>query len=168
MMLHAGCELKMCVATGLSGCPDMHILLSHACPVAWRMPHLAACNSCPKVCWCHIVQSVQVHPCSTSCQAACASVVHALSLNRRCDFGFSKDTVGQSTCKSSCGTPEYIAPEVRAARRRQMCQMCPTLIRSCQPCTSVSTVHGGGTPSCPWLEKQRKIYPHTDRYESTC
>lgn len=31
---------------------------------------------------------------------------------KMCDFGFSKDTIGQSTCKSSCGTPEYIAPEV--------------------------------------------------------
>jgi len=38
--------------------------------------------------------------------------LHALSVNRRCDFGFSKDTVGQSTGKSSCGTPEYIAPEL--------------------------------------------------------
>lgn len=31
---------------------------------------------------------------------------------KMCDFGFSKDVVGQSTCKSSCGTPEYIAPEL--------------------------------------------------------
>jgi len=29
-----------------------------------------------------------------------------------CDFGFSKDEAGQSTSKSTCGTPEYMAPEV--------------------------------------------------------
>ena len=34
-----------------------------------------------------------------------------------CDFGFSKNEVMQSVSKSTCGTPEYMAPEVR----------CPTL-----------------------------------------
>jgi serine/threonine protein kinase len=29
-----------------------------------------------------------------------------------CDFGFSKNSDLQSTCKSMCGTPEYMAPEV--------------------------------------------------------
>jgi len=29
-----------------------------------------------------------------------------------CDFGYSKDEVGQSVSKSTCGTPEYMAPEV--------------------------------------------------------
>ncbi len=29
-----------------------------------------------------------------------------------CDFGFSKDEAGQSVSKSTCGTPEYMAPEV--------------------------------------------------------
>lgn len=33
-------------------------------------------------------------------------------LLRICDFGFSKDEMGQSACKSTCGTPEYMAPEV--------------------------------------------------------
>lgn len=39
-------------------------------------------------------------------------MLHAGCELKMCDFGFSKDTVGQSTCKSSCGTPEYIAPEL--------------------------------------------------------
>ena len=30
---------------------------------------------------------------------------------RLCDFGFSKSS-DQSVCKSMCGTPEYMAPEV--------------------------------------------------------
>ena len=30
-----------------------------------------------------------------------------------CDFGFSKNEVMQSVSKSTCGTPEYMAPEVR-------------------------------------------------------
>jgi Protein kinase domain len=29
-----------------------------------------------------------------------------------CDFGFSKNEVVQSVSKSTCGTPEYMAPEV--------------------------------------------------------
>ena len=28
-----------------------------------------------------------------------------------CDFGFAKDEARQSACDTSCGTPEYIAPE---------------------------------------------------------
>ena len=32
-----------------------------------------------------------------------------------CDFGYSKDESLQSLCKTSCGTPEYMAPEVRRA-----------------------------------------------------
>jgi serine/threonine protein kinase len=34
-----------------------------------------------------------------------------------CDFGFSKDEDRNSGSKSGCGTPEYVAPEVRAAQR---------------------------------------------------
>ena len=30
-----------------------------------------------------------------------------------CDFGYSKDEVTQSVCKTACGTPEYMSPEVR-------------------------------------------------------
>jgi len=30
-----------------------------------------------------------------------------------CDFGFSKDEDRNSGSKSGCGTPEYVAPEVR-------------------------------------------------------
>ena len=30
-----------------------------------------------------------------------------------CDFGFSKAYDLQSACKTTCGTPEYICPEVR-------------------------------------------------------
>ena len=29
-----------------------------------------------------------------------------------CDFGYSKDEVTQSVCKTACGTPEYMSPEV--------------------------------------------------------
>lgn len=29
-----------------------------------------------------------------------------------CDFGYSKDEVANSVCKTACGTPEYMAPEV--------------------------------------------------------
>lgn len=31
---------------------------------------------------------------------------------RICDFGYSKDELGQSISKSTCGTPEYMSPEV--------------------------------------------------------
>ena len=30
-----------------------------------------------------------------------------------CDFGYSKDGSIESDCKTACGTPEYMAPEVR-------------------------------------------------------
>ena len=33
-----------------------------------------------------------------------------------CDFGYSKDEVAGSICKTACGTPEYMAPEVHAAQ----------------------------------------------------
>ena len=32
-----------------------------------------------------------------------------------CDFGYSKDEVAGSICKTACGTPEYMAPEVRSS-----------------------------------------------------
>ena len=28
-----------------------------------------------------------------------------------CDFGYSKDGALESSCKTTCGTPEYMAPE---------------------------------------------------------
>ena len=31
---------------------------------------------------------------------------------KMCDFGYSKDESKQSVSKSTCGTPEYMAPEV--------------------------------------------------------
>lgn len=34
-----------------------------------------------------------------------------------CDFGYSKDEVAGSICKTACGTPEYMAPEVRFMQR---------------------------------------------------
>ncbi|KAK9805164.1 hypothetical protein WJX72_003078 [[Myrmecia] bisecta] len=33
-------------------------------------------------------------------------------LLKLCDFGFSKDEYTDSLCKTACGTPEYVAPEV--------------------------------------------------------
>ena len=44
-----------------------------------------------------------------------------------CDFGFSKNEVVQSVSKSTCGTPEYMAPEVRTMSPscRQMVIRCP-------------------------------------------
>jgi serine/threonine protein kinase len=40
-----------------------------------------------------------------------------------CDFGFSKNEVMQSVSKSTCGTPEYMAPEVRM-RSVLTCEAC--------------------------------------------
>ncbi len=34
-------------------------------------------------------------------------------LVKLCDFGYSKDGDLESACKTTCGTPEYMAPEVR-------------------------------------------------------
>ncbi len=36
-----------------------------------------------------------------------------LPIIKMCDFGYSKDEVAGSLCKTACGTPEYMAPEVR-------------------------------------------------------
>jgi serine/threonine-protein kinase SRK2 len=36
-----------------------------------------------------------------------------------CDFGYSKDEVAGSICKTACGTPEYMAPEVRHMQHRK-------------------------------------------------
>ena len=33
-------------------------------------------------------------------------------LVKLCDFGYSKDGTLESACKTTCGTPEYMAPEV--------------------------------------------------------
>ena len=38
-----------------------------------------------------------------------------------CDFGYSKDEVAGSICKTACGTPEYMAPEVRPETRVGCC-----------------------------------------------
>lgn len=40
-----------------------------------------------------------------------------------CDFGFSKNE-RNSLSKTSCGTPEYIAPEVRCLLPRSPSQLC--------------------------------------------
>lgn len=34
-----------------------------------------------------------------------------------CDFGYSKDGNVESDCKTACGTPEYMAPEVTSHLR---------------------------------------------------
>ena len=35
-----------------------------------------------------------------------------LPIIKMCDFGYSKDEDSGSVCKTACGTPEYMAPEV--------------------------------------------------------
>lgn len=46
-------------------------------------------------------------------QVAVIAVVRVCSGGMQmCDFGYSKDEAGQSISKSTCGTPEYMAPEV--------------------------------------------------------
>ena len=37
---------------------------------------------------------------------------HDPQLVKLCDFGYSKDGALESSCKTTCGTPEYMAPEV--------------------------------------------------------
>jgi serine/threonine-protein kinase SRK2 len=37
----------------------------------------------------------------------------ALPIVKLCDFGYSKAENFGSGCKTACGTPEYMAPEVR-------------------------------------------------------
>ncbi len=36
----------------------------------------------------------------------------APAILKLCDFGYSKDGETESDCKTACGTPEYMAPEV--------------------------------------------------------
>ena len=38
---------------------------------------------------------------------------------KMCDFGYSKDEEHQSISKSTCGTPEYMAPEVLVPCQRK-------------------------------------------------
>ena len=44
----------------------------------------------------------------------------ALPIVKLCDFGYSKAENFGSGCKTACGTPEYMAPEVRAALAQQL------------------------------------------------
>jgi serine/threonine protein kinase len=50
-----------------------------------------------------------------------------------CDFGFSKNEVVQSVSKSTCGTPEYMAPEVGT-----LLMLPPSRLRVAFPCVSGS------------------------------
>jgi serine/threonine protein kinase len=54
-----------------------------------------------------------------------------------CDFGFSKNEVVQSVSKSTCGTPEYMAPEVRTTSAAD---------RSCGAGAACRAAHTGVTP----------------------
>lgn len=51
-----------------------------------------------------------------------------------CDFGFSKNEVVQSVSKSTCGTPEYMAPEVSSCSSPQL--GCADYLCACQPADS--------------------------------
>ena len=44
-----------------------------------------------------------------------------------CDFGYSKELVAWSGCKTRCGTPEYVAPEVNP----QLTPAFPWFLRRC-------------------------------------
>jgi Protein kinase domain len=46
----------------------------------------------------------------------------APAILKLCDFGYSKDGETESDCKTACGTPEYMAPEVHSLMH--MCWNC--------------------------------------------
>lgn len=43
----------------------------------------------------------------------------APAILKLCDFGYSKDGETESDCKTACGTPEYMAPEVTTRHERR-------------------------------------------------
>ena len=53
-------------------------------------------------------------------------------LVKLCDFGYSKDGDLESACKTTCGTPEYMAPEVSGAQQgsqQNPCQFTPGCVK---------------------------------------
>jgi serine/threonine protein kinase len=54
----------------------------------------------------------------------------APAILKLCDFGYSKDGETESDCKTACGTPEYMAPEVSIAGADSVHVGC-TLVLSC-------------------------------------
>lgn len=52
----------------------------------------------------------------------------APAILKLCDFGYSKDGETESDCKTACGTPEYMAPEVSIAHPVRMRSMLVFLV----------------------------------------
>lgn len=65
-------------------------------------------SSCPHDCK-PCIQALQLAFCSCIAQLSLPSTSLMQCMN---SAGFSKDEAGQSISKSTCGTPEYMAPEV--------------------------------------------------------
>ena len=56
---------------------------------------------------------------------------------KMCDFGYSKDESKQSVSKSTCGTPEYMAPEV----------LFEVPLNRCLPLPCCAAAHGSHRPA---------------------
>ena len=66
-----------------------------------------------------------------------------LPIIKMCDFGYSKDEDSGSVCKTACGTPEYMAPEVSQGARGRcalgICRASAICGQSHSSATNVST-----------------------------
>jgi serine/threonine protein kinase len=69
----------------------------------------------------------------------------APAILKLCDFGYSKDGETESDCKTACGTPEYMAPEVSIAHPARM--TCMLLLPV--PLYSCCNVCCSSTATCP-------------------
>ena len=69
-----------------------------------------------------------------------------LPIIKMCDFGYSKDEVAGSLCKTACGTPEYMAPEVGCLLPRTPLQLMSIDTTACSAWLDMlrhsGTIHG--------------------------